>query len=165
MKMSAADLQQNLTLSKDRLNDLKSKRNYIQMDRDMVEQYYQNTEAEIEKLKLQILNSETEAETMEKNHNTEVKVYLQKVRHLEYEQERANRDIEQDGEGAKTKENDYYQRRIEVMKNVKHDFKKKHVEQEKKYIENCEQLEKEIERGKAYFRRIIKLSWLIPKRN
>lgn len=59
MKMSAADLQQNLTLSKDRLNDLKSKRNYIQMDRDMVEQYYQNTEAEIEKLKLQILNSET----------------------------------------------------------------------------------------------------------
>jgi hypothetical protein len=30
----------------------------------MVEQYYQNTEAEIEKLKLQILNSETEAETM-----------------------------------------------------------------------------------------------------
>lgn len=64
---------------------------------------------------------------MEKNHNTEVKVYLQKVRHLEYEQERANRDIEVDGEGAKTKENDYYQRRIEVMKNVKHDFKKKHV--------------------------------------
>lgn len=59
MKMPAADLQQNLTLFKDRINDLKSKRNYIQMDRDMVEQYYQNTEAEIEKLKLQILNSET----------------------------------------------------------------------------------------------------------
>lgn len=36
MKMSASDLQQNLTLFKDRLNDLKSKRNYIQMDRDMV---------------------------------------------------------------------------------------------------------------------------------
>jgi len=43
MKMSAAELQQNLTLFKERCSDLKSKRNYIQMDRDMVEQYYQNT--------------------------------------------------------------------------------------------------------------------------
>lgn len=61
-------------------------------------------------------------------------MYLQKVRHLEYEQERANKEIEGDGEGAKTKENDYYHRRIEVMKGVKHDFKKKYDEHEKKYI-------------------------------
>jgi hypothetical protein len=34
--MNATDLQQTLNLSKDKVNDLKSKRNYIQMDRDMV---------------------------------------------------------------------------------------------------------------------------------
>lgn len=56
MKMGAAELQQTLALWKERGSDLKSKRNYIQMDRDMVEQYYQNTESEIEKLKLQVLN-------------------------------------------------------------------------------------------------------------
>lgn len=56
MKMGAAELQQTLGLWKERSNDLKSKRNYIQMDRDMVEQYYQNTESEIDKLKLQVLN-------------------------------------------------------------------------------------------------------------
>lgn len=34
---------------------------------------------------------------MEKNHNVEVKVYLQKVRHLEYEQETANKKIAEEG--------------------------------------------------------------------
>lgn len=33
---------------KERVNELKAKRNYIQMDRDMVEQFYHNTELEIE---------------------------------------------------------------------------------------------------------------------
>jgi hypothetical protein len=44
--MNATELLSNMNLFKDRVNDLKSKRNYIQMDRDMVEQYYQNTELE-----------------------------------------------------------------------------------------------------------------------
>ena len=48
MKMVANDLESNLKLFKDRVNEIKSKRNYIQMDRDMVEQFYHNTELEID---------------------------------------------------------------------------------------------------------------------
>lgn len=48
MKMVASQLDNNLKLMKERVNELKAKRNYIQMDRDMVEQFYHNTELEIE---------------------------------------------------------------------------------------------------------------------
>jgi hypothetical protein len=40
---------------------------------------------------------------MQSSHNTEVKVFLQKLKLLEYEQEKADMNIEKDGEDAKTK--------------------------------------------------------------
>ena len=42
--MNAPVLESNLKLYKERVSELKSKRNYIQMDRDTVEQFYHNTE-------------------------------------------------------------------------------------------------------------------------
>ena len=48
MKMTATELDTDLKLRKERVGEVKSKRNYIQMDRDMVEQFYHNTELEIE---------------------------------------------------------------------------------------------------------------------
>lgn len=98
MKMIAPELEGNLKLFKEKVAEIKSKRNYIQMDRDMVEQFYHNTELEIEELKTEILNKETEGENMQITHNTEVKVFLQKLKLLEYEQEKANISIEKDGE-------------------------------------------------------------------
>ena len=74
----------------------------------MVEQLYHNTELEIDEVKTDILNRESEAENMQQLHNTEVKVYLQKLKLLEYEQEKADMNIEHDGEDAKVKENKYY---------------------------------------------------------
>lgn len=84
--MNATELNTQLSLLKEKCHDLKLKRNYIQMDRDMVEQYFKNTENEISNLKIEIVNKETEAEELERNHNVEVKLYLQRVKHLEFEQ-------------------------------------------------------------------------------
>ena len=78
----------------------------------MVEQYFQNTENEIFNIKTEITNRETEAENLERNHNVEVKLYLQRVKHLEFEQERSNLEIEKDGENAKNKENEYFDKRV-----------------------------------------------------
>lgn len=93
MKMVAPELEGNLKLFKEKVSEIKSKRNYIQMDRDMVEQLYHNTELEIDEVKTDILNRESEAENMQQLHNTEVKVYLQKLKLLEYEQEKADMNI------------------------------------------------------------------------
>lgn len=59
MKMIGPELEANLRLFKEKVGDIKSKRNYIQMDRDMVEQFYHNTELEIQELHTDILNKET----------------------------------------------------------------------------------------------------------
>ena len=53
-------------------------------------------------------------------HNREVKVFLQRLKLLEYEQEKSNIKIEKDGEEAKLKENKYYEDRMREMKKVKH---------------------------------------------
>ena len=65
---------------------------------------------------------------MSLNHNTEVKVFIQKLKLLEYEQEKSNIDIEDDGEGAKGRENKYFEDRMKDMKKNKHDLKKQSVE-------------------------------------
>lgn len=52
------------------------------MDRDMVEQFYHNAELEIQETHTEILNKETEGENMQVSHNTEVKVFLQKLKLL-----------------------------------------------------------------------------------
>ena len=70
MKMTAPELDNNLKLLKDKVGEVKSKRNYIQMDRDMVEQFYHNTELEIQELHAEILNKEARAEDMQLSHNT-----------------------------------------------------------------------------------------------
>ena len=54
------------------------------------------------------------------DHNREVKVFLQRLKLLEYEQEKSNMKIEKDGEEAKLKENKYYEDRMREMKKVKH---------------------------------------------
>jgi len=56
-----------------------------------------NTQKEIDELKTKILIKENEAETLEQEHRVEVKVFLQKVKLLEYEQEKSNKEIELDG--------------------------------------------------------------------
>jgi hypothetical protein len=97
MKMIGPELENNLKLFKEKAAELKSKRNYIQIERDMVEQYYHNTELEIEERQNEILNEETRSEGMVVEHNKEVKVFLQRLKLLEYEQEKSNMVIEGDG--------------------------------------------------------------------
>ena len=67
-----------------------------------------------------MLNKESEAEVMTVDHNREIKVFLQRLKLLEYEQEKSNMKIEKDGEEAKLKENKYYEDRMREMKKVKH---------------------------------------------
>lgn len=95
--MIGPELENNLKLFKEKAAELKSKRNYIQIERDMVEQYYHNTELEIEERQNEILNEETRSEGMVVEHNKEVKVFLQRLKLLEYEQEKSNMVIEGDG--------------------------------------------------------------------
>lgn len=69
------------------------------------------------------------------DHNKQIKVFLQRLKLLEYEQEKSNMKIENDGEEAKVKQNKYYEDHMRDMKKVKHELKQQQVEDQKKYQE------------------------------
>jgi hypothetical protein len=55
------------------------------MEKDMIHDFYHNTRAEIKELEAKIKNLDTDMQTKEEGHRTELKVFMQKVRHLEYD--------------------------------------------------------------------------------
>ena len=97
-----------------------------------------------------MLNKEAEGEHMMLSHNTEVKVFLQKLKLLEYEHEKADMSIEKDGEEAKVKEGRYYEERMKNMKKGKQDLKKDLMDEEKKHIEKTEITEQDHKRKEAF---------------
>ena len=87
MKMDGETLEKNMGALKEKLVDAKIKRNMLQMEKDMVHDFYHNTRAEIKELEARIKNFDTEMQDMEESHRTNIKVFMQKVKHLEYEHE------------------------------------------------------------------------------
>lgn len=57
----------------------------LQMEKDMIHDFYHNTRSEIKELEARIKNLDTDMQTLEEKHKTQIKVYQQKVKHLEYE--------------------------------------------------------------------------------
>jgi len=87
MKMDGETLEKNMAALKEKLVDAKIKRNMLQMEKDMVHDFYHNTRAEIKELEARIKNFDTDMQDMEEKHRTNIKVFMQKVKHLEYEHE------------------------------------------------------------------------------
>ena len=81
---------------KERIADLKNKlevaqldRNQVQLDRDTIQTFYDITRKEVRDYDMAITAKDREMEIMEDNHRVEVRVYVQKVKHLEYEHKNA----------------------------------------------------------------------------
>lgn len=69
----------------DKLSTAKVRRNMLQMEKDMIHDFYHNTRTEIKELEARIKNLDTKMQVEEEKHKTQIKVYQQKVKHLEYE--------------------------------------------------------------------------------
>jgi len=142
-EMAQTDLQKELFGLRDRNFDLKSKRNYTQMERDMIEQFYKNTGIENEDFKNKIVLKENVMQKMEEDHRAEIKVYLQKVKHLEFDKSENEKQVQEDGELKRKKEEDQHASRIhnlhEQKKQAKDDFNKMEEENETE-VENKKEL-------------------------
>ena len=106
------------------LDTIQQKRNYMQLERDQVATFYDITKRDTKKLDLEIDEKDREMEIMEENHDVEERVYVQKVRHLEY-QHKIN------------------------MKRVKSEAKKRHSELEGQHKSRME----DVSFGKTQFQR------------
>lgn len=71
--------------AREKLTDAKLYRNLIQMEKDMISDFYHNTRAEVKEFEARVKNFDTDLQTKEECHRTELSVFMQKVRHLEYD--------------------------------------------------------------------------------
>ena len=114
-EMDSESLNQILDTIQEKLKVKQIRRNYIQMDRDMVEKFFLNTKTQRDDIERQIQNKETKAQSIEMGHRAEIKYYMQKVKHLEFEQEQSNLEIAKKGQDAMGKEEEYTQMRKKAM--------------------------------------------------
>jgi len=68
-----------------RLNNAAKERNYIQLEKDMVNRFYEITRQEKAQIEATLLNKGRHMEQMERDHRVHIRVYEQKVQNLEYE--------------------------------------------------------------------------------
>ena len=70
MTMDGETLDKNMQTLKEKLADVKIKRNLVQMEKDMFHDFYHNTREEIKELAARIKNYDTDMETMETKHRS-----------------------------------------------------------------------------------------------
>merc|ERR1719424_2382715 len=98
-------------------------RNYVQLERDTIQTFYDITKKEVHDLDLGIMAKDREMELMEDNHRVEVRVYIQKVKHLEYEHKNNIKRVNVEGDGALNEEGEAHLNREVELKKAKNEFK------------------------------------------
>ncbi|KAJ3276767.1 Dynein regulatory complex subunit 4 [Terramyces sp. JEL0728] len=78
----------------------RQERNYFQLERDRINNFWEITKNELQTTNAQLLNKDRELEEMEEKHQVEIKVYKQKVKHLLYEYQNNVAHLQADSERA-----------------------------------------------------------------
>mmetsp|Transcript_4441 Transcript_4441/g.15516 ORF Transcript_4441/g.15516 Transcript_4441/m.15516 type:complete len:474 (+) Transcript_4441:234-1655(+) len=114
------------TLEKEK-NKEEEYRNYMQLERDKINAFWEISKKELEDKKAELRNKDREMEEMEERHQVELKVYKQKVKHLLFEHQNNASTLKADGEMALKQQQDEFRRREgELIKD------KRSLHQEKK---------------------------------
>jgi len=83
--MSVEQLAEELKKQQQRLTEVRRNRNYYQLEKDQVAQHYEVVQSEVSKTESHLRNIESQMERMSDTHRNDIRIYLQKVIHLEYE--------------------------------------------------------------------------------
>jgi growth arrest-specific protein 8 len=129
-KWSLEEMKEELGKLNKRLGKKQLERNYVQLERDTINQFFEITKREREELELQILTKDREMEQLEENHRVEVRVYVQKVKHLEYEHKNSSKKVKRDGESSLEDEHEASVRREVELKRLKKSLKLELTERE-----------------------------------
>ena len=108
MTMKGEQLQITIENLKEKLQDAKIKRNMLQIEKDMIHDFYHNTREEIKELEARVSNFDTLMQNSEESHRTDIISHMQKVKHLEYEHLNSCDGVKGDAQGDMTEERNYF---------------------------------------------------------
>lgn len=113
-----------------RLNKAAKDRNYMQLEKDMVNRFYEITKQEVGQIEAELLNMDRQMEMLERDHRVHIKVHEQKVQNLEYEHRNSRRAVSQTGEMSIDKEREMHSDRVLQMNKEKLDIKRDRRDQQ-----------------------------------
>ena len=148
MKMDGGTLEKTMAALKEKLADAKVKRNLIQIEKDMIHDFYHNTRAEIKETEAEIKNFDTEMQKLEEAHRAEIKVYIQKVKHIEYEHQLNCNNVAGDAgtaQASMAEERGFHEQQQKEMRNEKKNQKEDYDRDEMQNIGEIEDKEKDLE--------------------
>jgi hypothetical protein len=126
---------------KEKLNDGKIKRNLIQIEKDMIHDFYTNTKNEMKQIDSEVTNFESSMEELEQAQSTEIRVYMQKVKHLEYDHKNSLSKVELESKTVMKDENEFHQNNEKEARKGKADLKQQYGETDSSNIEEVNKTE------------------------
>lgn len=117
--MDLSMLSEVVPMLKEQLRKQKLDRNYVQLERDTIQTFADITHGECQSLDRKVEMKDKNMESMEENHRVEVRVYLQKVKHLEFEHRNNISNIGAEGDDLLQEEVDMHEGKEEGLKSDK----------------------------------------------
>ncbi|TMW60047.1 hypothetical protein Poli38472_000089 [Pythium oligandrum] len=145
--MDVPMLKEVIQMLRQQLEKAQVDRNYVQHERDMIESFYDITKQEITDCDNEVMAKDREMEVMEDNHRVEVRVYVQKVKHLEYEHKNNLKRVQADGVGHMDEERDLHQHRETVLRSTKQSLKLELKERELSNEDEIDQMKQAHEKN------------------
>ncbi|KAF7699371.1 dynein regulatory complex subunit 4 [Silurus meridionalis] len=96
-EMSKEQLEEHIARLREELDREREERNYFQLERDKIHTFWEISKKQLEEKKADLRNRDREMEEAEENHQTEIRVYKQKVKHLLYEQQNSITELKSEG--------------------------------------------------------------------
>eukprot|EP00928_Gymnodinium_smaydae_P082643 TRINITY_DN65964_c0_g1_i1.p1 TRINITY_DN65964_c0_g1~~TRINITY_DN65964_c0_g1_i1.p1 ORF type:complete len:475 (-),score=170.36 TRINITY_DN65964_c0_g1_i1:33-1457(-) len=107
-----------------RLSKAEKDRNYMQLEKDMVNRFYEITKQEVKQIEAELLRMDRQMEILERDHRVHIKVHEQKVQNLEYEQKTSRRQVAANGDMAIQNEREMHSERVLNMNKDKIEIKR-----------------------------------------
>lgn len=123
-----------------KLNEIRRNRNYYLIERDQVQQFHEIVAEEVEKTKSHVRNIESQMEKMQDTHRNDIRIYLQKVIHLEYEHANNVDAVQTAGESERVNEEQAHLKRKGDQKKEKLVLKQALRDQERSNVEEIKSL-------------------------
>lgn len=132
--VSFEDLIIQMTELQTKYEEMSTRRNYVQQERDILEKYCINTEVQVKESNNKLLLKANELQTLEENHRIELRTYLQKIKQLEFEAEKDVFNLELHERNDLTKEEDHHKQMLENNKHEKDDLKDVFKDKQSTYL-------------------------------
>lgn len=117
--LTAPQLREKIEAYQYRLNKAAKERNYMQLEKDMVNRFYDITREDTGLIEATLLNKSRQMEMMERDHRVHIRVHEQKVQNLEYEHKQEVEAVESEEKKMLQTEAESYQTRFQSIEDEK----------------------------------------------